>query len=66
MENISFKQQPYTKDMKHINDTIITKKLLAFTHFCLIVTMAAIKNLIATGGPDSTSSPVVLASTNEA
>lgn len=52
--------------MKHINDTIITKKLLAFTHFCLIVTMAAIKNLIATGGPDSTSSPVVLASTNEA
>lgn len=30
--------------------------------FCLIVTMAAIKNLIATGGPDSASSPVVLAS----
>jgi len=27
--------------------------------------MAAIKNLIATGGPDSASSPVVLASANK-
>ena len=61
---ISFMETTMAKIFE--TDNYMNYKIKELTHFCLIVTMAAIKNLIATGGPDTASSPVMLTSAEKA